>query len=420
MRINAVPKARREAGAREKILSNPELPETSWVLREYPVQSTNHVAMKRNRLFSAFALGLMAFQTGCLEITYSNGPAEEPQQVQTGTYEDVALNPETSPYYTEPVLPEPTMTLASAEIASFAPDQSERTMPDIDMSGVERRSVTAVMKYGSVVGAGVTIAGDGKEKLLVLAKDASAFADVPKEIDGLQTQVEIVGEIKAAAYNTRAKFRPVIPAGVSVGNGRENSAGTIGAVVMKNGIRYMLSNNHVLARQNNARIGEQIVQPGRADTRGVPTETIAILSAYKPVSFTQNNQIDAAIARYTGYHSYSVIDQAFKPSQVIASARAGQAVMKMGRTTGLTKGTVQSTNVTIKVDFDGRTAVFQNQIYVKGDLGDFLKAGDSGSLLVTQQGAHPIGLLFAGGEGSAFANPIKPVLDYFGVTMVGR
>ncbi|HET6512816.1 MAG TPA: hypothetical protein VFH43_11530 [Candidatus Kapabacteria bacterium] len=377
--------------------------------------------MKRTVLLKTLALGLLAFQTGCLEITYSNGPVEE-QPVQTGTYEDVALNPETSPYYTEPVLPEPTMTLASAEIASIAPAQADaqRSMPDIDMTGEERRSVTAVMKYGSVVGAGVTIAGDGKEKLLVLAKDASAFADVPKEIDGMQTQVEVVGAIKAAAYNTRAKFRPVIPAGVSVGNGRENSAGTIGAVVMKNGIRYMLSNNHVLARQNNAQIGEQIVQPGRADTRGVPSETIAILSAYKPVSFTQNNQIDAAIARYTGYHSYSVIDQAFKPSQIIASARAGQAVMKMGRTTGLTKGIVQSTNVTIKVDFDGRTAVFQNQIYVKGDLGDFLKAGDSGSLLVTQQGAHPIGLLFAGGDGSAFANPIKPVLDYFGVTMVGQ
>lgn len=115
-----------------------------------------------------------------------------------------------------------------------------------------------------------------------------------------------------------------------------------------------------------------------------------------------------------------MIDQAFAPSQQIATARSGQAVMKMGRTTGLTYGTVQTTNVTIKVEFDGQTAIFENQIYVKGDYGDFLKSGDSGSLLVTQDGAHPIGLLFAGGEGSAFANPIKPVLDYFGVTLVGR
>lgn len=366
-------------------------------------------------------MGLLALQTGCLEITYSDGPVQE-EQVQTGYYEDVAINPQTSPYYTEPVLPDPPIDLSSVGLASASLEEPIRVGPEGSdfYHGEARKSVEAVMKYDNVVGAGVAAAAGGAEKLLVLAKDASAYASVPKMIDGMATQIEVVGEIKAAAYNTRAKFRPVIPSGVSIGNGRENSAGTIGAVVMKNGIRYMLSNNHVLARQNNARIGEQIVQPGRADTRGVPTETVAILSAYKPVSFTQNNRIDAAIARYTGYHSFSMIDQAFSPSQVIATARAGQDVMKMGRTTGLTYGTVQSTNVTIKVEFDGKTAIFENQIYVKGDLGDFLKAGDSGSLLVTQQGAHPIGLLFAGGDGSAFANPIKPVLDYFGVTLAGK
>jgi hypothetical protein len=377
--------------------------------------------MMRNKILSTVATGILLLQTGCLEITYSNGPAAE-EQIQTGTYEDVAINPETSPYYTEPVLPEPPIDLSGVKIASISLDENVyRPEPIGDYStGVERNSVSAAMGLKDVVGAGMSMQADGSKKLLVLAKDASAFQTVPKEINGVATQIEVVGVIKASAYNTRAKYRPVVPSGVSVGNGRENSSGTIGAVVMKNGIRYMLSNNHVLARQNNARIGEQIVQPGRADTRGIPTEAVAILSAFKPVSFTQNNTIDAAIARYTGYHSYSMVQQAFAPSQVIATARAGQSVMKMGRTTGLTYGTVQSTNVTIKVEFDGQTAIFTNQIFVKSATGDFLKSGDSGSLLVTQEGAHPIGLLFAGGEGSAFANPIKPVLDYFGVTLAGR
>lgn len=377
--------------------------------------------MIRNKLLSALAMGMLIFQTGCLEITYSDAPAEE-QYGQTGTYEDVAINPMTSPYYTEPVLPDPPIDLSGVSIASFAGDDNgERVQPVGDYStGVERNSISAAMELKNVVGAGMTTAADGTAQLLVLAKAASAYQNVPKEINGLTTHVEVVGEIKATGFNTRAKYRPVVPSGVSVGNGRENSSGTIGAVVMKNGIRYMLSNNHVLARQNRAKIGEQIVQPGRADTRGIPTEAVAILSQFKPVSFTQNNNFDAAIARYTGYHSFSMVDQAFSPSQVIANARAGQSVMKMGRTTGLTYGTVQSTNVSIKVDFDGETAIFTNQIYIKGDVGDFLQAGDSGSLLVTQDGAHPVGLLFAGGEGSAFANPIKPILDYFGVTIAGK
>ncbi len=377
--------------------------------------------MMRNKIFSALASGLLIAQTGCLEITYSNSPAQE-EQIQTGTYEDVAINPETSPYYTEPVLPEPPIDLSGVTIASVSLDENaDRPEPIGDHStGVERNSVSAAMGLKDVVGAGVSMQADGSKKLLVLARDASAYQTVPKEINGMSTQIEIVGVIRASAYNTRGKYRPVVPAGVSIGNGRENSAGTIGAVVMRNGIRYLLSNNHVLARQNHARIGEQIVQPGRADTRGIPTEAIAILSDYKPVSFTQNNNIDAAIARYTGYHSYSVVQQAFSPSQVITTAKAGQSVMKMGRTTGLTYGTVQSTNVTIRVEFDGQTAIFTNQIFVKGNAGDFLQSGDSGSLLVTKDGAQPVGLLFAGGEGSAFANPIKPVLDYFGVTLAGR
>jgi hypothetical protein len=377
--------------------------------------------MMRTKIFSVLITGLLILQTGCLEVTYSDAPADE-YGTQTGTYEDVAINPESSPYYTEPILPDPPIDLSSVSIASISLDENiERPAPIGDYStGVEANTVTAALGLKDVVGAGMTMSASGEKKILVLAKDASAYSTVPKEINGVATQIDVVGEIKATGYNTRAKYRPVVPSGVSVGNGRENSSGTIGAVVMKNGIRYMLSNNHVLARQNRARIGEQIVQPGRADTRGIPTEAVAILSAYKPVSFAQNNNIDAAIARYTSYHSYSMVQQAFAPSQVTATARAGQAVMKMGRTTGLTYGTVQSTNVTIKVDFDGETAIFTDQIYIKGNAGDFLQAGDSGSLLVTQEGAHPMGLLFAGGEGSAFANPIQPILDYFGVTIAGK
>jgi hypothetical protein len=49
----------------------------------------------------------------------------------------------------------------------------------------------------------------------------------------------------------------------------------------------------------------------------------------------------------------------------------------------------------------------------------FIGAGDSGSLLVTNPGKNPVGLLFAGtSDGKlAVANPIEAVLDSFGVTV---
>lgn len=362
------------------------------------------------------SLGLLATQSGCLEIQIGN----EPQQstVDQTSYTDVAINPDNSPYYTEPLLPPPPIDLSSVDLASTS-DTS--LLAAAIEQGDAIRAAKTVLKKNGVVGSGTISNGLGATEILVLTKDAITMKAIPTSIDGKKTQVHIVGEIKAmATYNTRVKHRPVVPAGVSIGNGRENTSGTLGAVVVKNGIRYMLSNNHVLARQNRAQIGEQIVQPGRADTRGVPTDEVAILSAFKPVSFTSPNRIDAALARYTGYHSYSMVDNAFAPSKNPIQASTGMKVMKLGRTTGFTQGTIVATNVSLKVDFNGQTAVFENQIYIKGDYEEFLKAGDSGSLLVSQSGNRPVGLLFAGGEGSAFANPIQDVLNYFGVTIAGR
>ena len=47
----------------------------------------------------------------------------------------------------------------------------------------------------------------------------------------------------------------------------------------------------------------------------------------------------------------------------------------------------------------------------------FIRSGDSGSLMVTETGNNPVGLCFAGGSGGAFANPIGPVLQALGVTI---
>jgi hypothetical protein len=51
-----------------------------------------------------------------------------------------------------------------------------------------------------------------------------------------------------------------------------------------------------------------------------------------------------------------------------------------------------------------------------------MKAGDSGSLLVTDPGREPIGLLFAGSRSgkTAIANRIDLVLDRFNVHIDGE
>jgi hypothetical protein len=59
---------------------------------------------------------------------------------------------------------------------------------------------------------------------------------------------------------------------------------------------------------------------------------------------------------------------------------------------------------------------------VNNPSGAFVSAGDSGSLLVQDIAKNPraIGLVFAGNNMIAVANPIGQVLHFLGATMVGN
>ncbi|MBO1224557.1 MAG: hypothetical protein JYX80_09000 [Candidatus Scalindua sediminis] len=75
----------------------------------------------------------------------------------------------------------------------------------------------------------------------------------------------------------------------------------------------------------------------------------------------------------------------------------------------------------VNVRYSSGTAGFVGQIVVESIKGPFLKPGDSGSLMVTDPGKNPVGLLFAGNRSGkiGFANPIDAVLARFGVTIDG-
>lgn len=108
------------------------------------------------------------------------------------------------------------------------------------------------------------------------------------------------------ANHQASQLRP-IQLGSSGGNINDRSkawccSGTLGALVTKDGIQYVLSNNHVLARTNEGAVGDAIVQPGLIDE--APTcaqdtgDAVAHLSEWVPMSFRKgtSNTIDAAIA----------------------------------------------------------------------------------------------------------------------------
>ena len=63
---------------------------------------------------------------------------------------------------------------------------------------------------------------------------------------------------------------------------------------------FVLSNNHVYANQNNASLGDSILQPGAVDGGSEPDHTIGTLADFEPINFSGgDNHIDAAIASTT-------------------------------------------------------------------------------------------------------------------------
>jgi hypothetical protein len=206
--------------------------------------------------------------------------------------------------------------------------------------------------------------------------------------------------------------------------------GTIGSLVSRGGKFYILSNNHVLARSDLAALGEGIIQPGLTENncRAAGTVTAANLSQYFNLEDDPLPNADAALAEIVP----GAVDELGTIAQIGGTAVGGQptdgtpnpgpgvaptisrAVAKSGAATGLTCGSILAINASINVEYQkgcntGSTysCNFTNQIVIT-DPG-FSAQGDSGSLIVTQDTADPVGLLFAGSSGDTVASPVSLV-----------
>ena len=226
------------------------------------------------------------------------------------------------------------------------------------------------------------------------------------------------------AYSHRARHRPA-PGGVSIGH-VDVTAGTLGSRAIGltapwNNRHLVLSNNHVLANSNAGRVNDSIIQPGSADGGRHPADQIAVLARWVPINFGgAPNIVDCAFGwawheRIRGgqYYLSGGSPAYYTTGSAPLAASLGMIVGKSGRTTGLTQGRVTQIGVSVNVNYGGgRIALFRNQIAIQSvNANPFSAGGDSGSLIWQwAAGVRPVGLLFAGGGGTTFANPIGNVL----------
>src|SRR6266513_1416196 len=217
--------------------------------------------------------------------------------------------------------------------------------------------------------------------------------------------------------------------GVSGGNVKDITqsfccSGTLGSLVTAGGTQYVLSNNHVLARQDRATTGENISQPGLIDNGCQPAAIVADYTAAVPLG----NNVDCALAglRSGKMDSTGFIEGIGTISSNVKAPAIGLAVEKSGRTTGTTTGTIGSIHTSVNVQYQIRcgsgriyTISYADQVVINSN--SFSAGGDSGSLIVTSNSCHqPVGLLFAGSSSTTVANPIGEVLSRLGgVSFVG-
>ncbi|GAC1435200.1 MAG: hypothetical protein NVS1B11_19810 [Terriglobales bacterium] len=199
-------------------------------------------------------------------------------------------------------------------------------------------------------------------------------------------------------------------------------SGTLGSLVVRGGSQFILSNNHVLARSDQAVAGEAISQPGLIDSGCKPGNTVANFTQAAPLKTAPGN-VDAAIAAVvpgTVDPSGAILElgspngQAAPPASPPVPASIGMPVAKSGRSTALTCSSIQSINTTILIDYQKGcgtgttfTITYNNQVVVNG--GTFSAAGDSGSLIINSLTAQPVALLYGGNTTNTVGNPIQDV-----------
>ncbi len=367
------------------------------------------------------------------------GKAEEPEfdsfDLQSDQFEDFDVH-EGEPAEDEEMTEESLGGLAAEdEYQSLmrARDEVEKTYLLEPAEAMASTAEEGTAGKGNIVGVGIgekevdgIPTGQLAVKVFVREKlnpgQVSASALIPQTVGGLSTDVDVTGEIGARMFTQR--LRPA-PGGVSIGNCRRVMAGTLGCLVRRATQLFILSNNHVIALTNTSPLNERIPQPGRLDGGLCPADTIARLSQFVPIRFDgQCNFVDAAIGRTSPLLVDRRILRPGGVRQPLVAPTLNPAlfmmVQKSGRTTQYRRGMVDAVNVTINVNYAplGGIARFCRQFRVRGIGADFSAPGDSGSLITAWPVNRPVGLLFAGGGGFTFGNPINAVLNSMGVQIV--
>lgn len=262
---------------------------------------------------------------------------------------------------------------------------------------------------------------------------------IPTKINGFETDVVEIGLVTSLdevvaprpvipRQKTQLRYRP-LQAGISATH-FQSTACTLNCLFIENGTGRLLmaSNNHCLARENTAKVGDAILQPSPYDGGRLPEDKIGefykcvdikFIAVKSPVrdlflkiikKFKSQeaffNKVDIAFASFKGCGACPKCNPITNICDIKLYSLGlpigkilpdlNERVQKVGRTTGVTIGTIVSKTWTGTVKYSHGSATFIDCLLVSGK--NFSLGGDSGSPVLDMSGNY-VGILFAGSGG---------------------
>ena len=294
-----------------------------------------------------------------------------------------------------------------------------KIVPSSTASRIRKRPLKTVQKVPITI---ETVTNDIEAHLRISHPQAASFVPERELVRPLVCGLQI----QNVDDDERQRKAGALPPGFIV-------IGTLGCfVTLTDGSSAILSNNHVLAGENRGLKGkDRILQPG--DLTFTAAQHIATLTdfvALKPSPANARpargnvvfNAVDAAVAKLKQSLAFS---QSYLPARRqpaphgLGTAKVGDQVFKIGRTTGFTHGTISAIGTVVgPIGYDPGNCWFSQQFEIVGNNGTmFSDHGDSGSAIVSTTG-EVLGLLYAGNGTHTYACPMQAVLAALSCNLV--
>ncbi|WP_336274150.1 hypothetical protein [Vreelandella indica] len=312
-----------------------------------------------------------------------------------------------------------------------------------ELEGEELQEVERVLKRVKLT----AIVHDEKNgSIALLCKNAvspAAKKKIPSESHGINFgligKVSLESNPPATPSSTEAgspvwfSHQGALACGSSVTAATDPGAGTLGFLATRSdGTLVGVTNNHVTGGCNHTPYGMHIMSPSPFDAvPGGPEPTaIGKHSGLVPILSGDPGQIhlqelDVAIFDVTKPELLSSMqgEGLYDTPAEVADPESNLRVKKVGRTTGLRTGVILG-RVSTTLSIPYKSSKFNSLVHfddvwaILGDNGStFSEPGDSGALVVSEDGDHALGLIFAGGGNTSFMIPVRKILEHFNLSL---